>query len=347
MINESNYEVYIIDYLEGNLDAVQVSELLLFIEQNPDVKSEFEELSSGCILIQREEGIQLEKSSLKKPVYHQLKEKYDRLLVAAAEGDLNAEQLDELSRLFVLYPELVSEKRLFGQAKMLPDFAIIYNEKRLLKRSRIVSIVPMLVRVAAVFIVAGLVSLLTFKIQVSEPVLAEEKGNIPLAEQPSAIHQLIHEGNKTDQPVVLQTKSMGKKIQKPGNIKPIKRKVKYNRVYTLRAKPETVELTFAMLPLQKQTIELCYPQIVNTENRVIGMPELIYAGASAQRDEILTDKTQRDKKEIHKADAGWAALSLLNKLTGADIKVKKKYNKDGSNAGIEIASEHFEFSTSR
>ncbi len=41
-LDRTTYELFIIDYLEGQLDAIQVSELLLFLEQNPDLKAEIE-----------------------------------------------------------------------------------------------------------------------------------------------------------------------------------------------------------------------------------------------------------------------------------------------------------------
>ena len=41
MINRSNYEVWFIDYADGQLSPEQVAELLLFLEENPDLKNEF------------------------------------------------------------------------------------------------------------------------------------------------------------------------------------------------------------------------------------------------------------------------------------------------------------------
>ena len=41
MINRSNYEVWFIDYADGKLSHEHVAELLLFLEENPDLKNEF------------------------------------------------------------------------------------------------------------------------------------------------------------------------------------------------------------------------------------------------------------------------------------------------------------------
>ena len=42
LINKNNYEAFFLDYYEGNLTTEQVAELLLFIEQHPEHKEEFE-----------------------------------------------------------------------------------------------------------------------------------------------------------------------------------------------------------------------------------------------------------------------------------------------------------------
>ena len=41
-INKHNYEAYFLDYHEGNLTPQEVADLLLFVEQHPELKDEFE-----------------------------------------------------------------------------------------------------------------------------------------------------------------------------------------------------------------------------------------------------------------------------------------------------------------
>ena len=45
-ITTSNYEAFVISYLDGSLDPVEVAELLLFLEQHPDIREEVAEISS-------------------------------------------------------------------------------------------------------------------------------------------------------------------------------------------------------------------------------------------------------------------------------------------------------------
>ena len=41
-INRNNYEIFFLDYHEGNLSAQQQAKLFIFLEQHPDLKNEFE-----------------------------------------------------------------------------------------------------------------------------------------------------------------------------------------------------------------------------------------------------------------------------------------------------------------
>ena len=41
-ITKTNYESWFLDYYEGNLSAIQVAELFLFLQQNNELQNEFE-----------------------------------------------------------------------------------------------------------------------------------------------------------------------------------------------------------------------------------------------------------------------------------------------------------------
>ena len=44
-IDRSNYEIWFIDWLDGNLNSLQIEQLKLFLDQNPDLKEEFNDLT--------------------------------------------------------------------------------------------------------------------------------------------------------------------------------------------------------------------------------------------------------------------------------------------------------------
>ena len=44
-IDRSNYEIWFIDWLDGNLNSLQVEQLKLFLDQNPDLREELDDLN--------------------------------------------------------------------------------------------------------------------------------------------------------------------------------------------------------------------------------------------------------------------------------------------------------------
>ena len=50
-ININNYEVYVIDFIDGMLNEIDTANLLIFLDQNPVLKEEFEILINSSKLI--------------------------------------------------------------------------------------------------------------------------------------------------------------------------------------------------------------------------------------------------------------------------------------------------------
>ena len=102
-INRSNYELYFIDYLEGNLRREEKEELLGFLFHNPDLKDEFNEFEKNYSPVRVTEY--KFKSNLKKqisdlgPVGNN---NIDEYCIAYLENDLNehgkATLLDEVNK---------------------------------------------------------------------------------------------------------------------------------------------------------------------------------------------------------------------------------------------------------
>ncbi len=92
--DRSNYEIWLIDYLDGNLDDQAIAGLFEFLEENPDLKEEFDELS-GYSLVPPDIAFN-QKSTLKKTCKDLTDDQFDYLCVAVSENDLTDEQEKEL-----------------------------------------------------------------------------------------------------------------------------------------------------------------------------------------------------------------------------------------------------------
>lgn len=91
MISRDNYEIWIIDYLDGKLTTEQVAELVLFLENHPDIAEEFDGLDEVNLEVEAH-SFELKDSLFKEPMDLPMDE-VDKLLVKKLEGDLSQEEL--------------------------------------------------------------------------------------------------------------------------------------------------------------------------------------------------------------------------------------------------------------
>ena len=93
-IDRSNYEIWLIDWLDENLSDIQIEQLQLFLRDNPDLKEEFEELTT--FRLNPSERSFTNKSRLQKSPSDLSETQFEYLSVAYLENDISADQQAEL-----------------------------------------------------------------------------------------------------------------------------------------------------------------------------------------------------------------------------------------------------------
>lgn len=136
-INKHNYEIFFLDYHEGNLDASTIEELLVFVENNPDLQEEFESFEEISIPVN--ESIKLDiKSDLKKTSVFSTKnineKNYEEYFLAYFENDLPEKECTEILEFADKNPSLKKEFELSGKVFLTPDSSITYDNKSSLKK---------------------------------------------------------------------------------------------------------------------------------------------------------------------------------------------------------------------
>tara|TARA_R110001592_G_scaffold176016_1_gene415444 strand:+ start:114 stop:1148 length:1035 start_codon:yes stop_codon:yes gene_type:complete len=131
LINKNNYEAFLLDYMEQNLSADMVAELMLFFEQNPELKHELEELDD---MVLPSEAIVFDgKDELKKDVL-------ENLMIAEIEGLNTSTESNELEE--AIKEDRENEKAfLLYQKAILKPVAVVFENKESLKRER--KIIPL------------------------------------------------------------------------------------------------------------------------------------------------------------------------------------------------------------
>jgi hypothetical protein len=151
-ININNYEVYIIDFIDGKLNEIDAANLLNFLDRNPDLKEEFEILNNSSKFIPVEH-FSFDSTSLLQPKNINLNN-YSEKLIALIENDLSQSEKDVLLSEIKRYPELKNAYELFLKTKLIPDSKIIFKNKESLIKTpfRIIPLFTKLSAIAALFI---------------------------------------------------------------------------------------------------------------------------------------------------------------------------------------------------
>ena len=139
-INRDNCEAYFLDYLEGQLSPDMVEEVLMFVDQHPDLKNVFDGFEA--VTLAADQNIVFEKkSSLKKNqvfATSQVNElNYEEYLLNETEGLLNAEQLAAIDEFISINPHFEKERKLFALAHLATEEEIKFEAKESLKQKAI------------------------------------------------------------------------------------------------------------------------------------------------------------------------------------------------------------------
>jgi len=139
-INRDNYEAYFLDYHEGQLSPEMVEEVMMFVDQNPELKNVFDEFEAVSLVADWDIVFE-KKSSLKKNqvfATSQVNElNFEEFLVNETEGLLNPEQLASIEEFISINPQFEKDRRLFALAHLSTDDEIVFEAKDSLKQKAI------------------------------------------------------------------------------------------------------------------------------------------------------------------------------------------------------------------
>lgn len=121
-ISRNNYEAFFLDYIEGNLRADLHEELHVFLQANPDLASELDEMKSfsevNDFSYLDDEVVFIGKESLKKGESSKEEDLLDELLAKELEGDLTKEETALLQRIAVDSSFVDKWRKLFALTKL-------------------------------------------------------------------------------------------------------------------------------------------------------------------------------------------------------------------------------------
>ncbi len=134
-ISRDNYEKYLIDYLDGSLSDSTSRDLMIFLGQHPDLKTELEGLDD--IRLEPAETSYAGKELLKKSLFgvlHKKRMSYNEVCVACMEGDLDSSEQELLLSYINEDPIRQKEQAVLNKIILEPDLSIIFEHKNRLRK---------------------------------------------------------------------------------------------------------------------------------------------------------------------------------------------------------------------
>lgn len=133
-INRDNYELFLIDYIDGNLTAEQLKTVEAFLLLNPDLKNELEGLTNHVLI--PENQAYKNKFILRRADFSAvgIENEFDYLCIANLENDINEEEEIKLKSIVNSNKSKAKDYYKFLNTKLLPNKDIAYQQKSKLKR---------------------------------------------------------------------------------------------------------------------------------------------------------------------------------------------------------------------
>lgn len=209
-INRENYELFFIDYIEGNLSPNDSLVLLLFLEANPDLKEELEAVSQ-TILVPPAATPSFNKQLLKKSEHNAygISNDDDYLCIAFLEGDLSANESADFLESVPKNEELKARLHKHSTTKLIADTHTHFPNRQSLKRGALHSIAPSITRFGVTLAAASAIGAILWfgnsyfvsttqtEIQANIPTLPVEKPATPSGNaQPTGTTTINRDTNK-------------------------------------------------------------------------------------------------------------------------------------------------------
>ena len=131
-INFNNYEAWLLDYAEGNLSAEDTAELLLFMEQHPELQTDVDNLMDFTLpsdeIISADFKQQLHKDEAA------LKEHFENLCIAFYDKTITAPEKNELESILKQNPHWKKEFHAFAHTYIQQESDLEFPAKSALKK---------------------------------------------------------------------------------------------------------------------------------------------------------------------------------------------------------------------
>jgi len=323
-INRNNYELFFIDFYDGNLTDAQKHELDLFLEENSDLKEEFD--SFEIISVESDDDAFSQKHELKKKEIVEVsginEENYEQYFVAFYENDLNEKKKNQLSSFLNSNPQLSKEFDLHGSLIIEPHNFVFVN-KGLLKKKIVIGYYWY--SAAAVALI-----LLAVSIFLNQNIPVQKLNRLELAQLKSLDFSGVVSKTPSMDIIQVNTKRIVVKLPEP-------------EPYDIELIPLLTSAELKSI-VQNPDINLIEPEniyddlvmanTVEIPKRRSLFAQFFRSNIEQVSEDLGIDNSSKRKSNSKKKDPGFVkfldgSLMVFNTITGSDAGLVKNYDADG------------------
>jgi hypothetical protein len=362
-INRNNYELYFIDYLDGNLSDRDIFMLEDFLLLNPDLREELEGTEKIHLTPESVEFINkeyLKRADLSLPVNEF---NFEDFCVAENEGDLSDLQRSLLKEYIKNHQELSPTYKLFSRLRLVSDKSITFSGKEKLKKA--VFFIPreVLVPVLSVAAAIALMIILFFNNEIFERNVPVMTADIPAITIPNSEQENTENGQTPKKQIksniqnaaVLAVSSPDEK-KKSRTIKkadPAVKKTDDTKTKDVLP-PQRLNPSFQIKLPSVADNQILVPaiergKVTYNAGKAIKATSPEYLSLSEYARKQLSEKVLGNRERANTHITAWqiadAGISGINRITGSEMKLERSTDEDGSTSAYSFNSKLLSFST--
>ncbi|MGB0882816.1 MAG: hypothetical protein ACPGSO_07655 [Vicingaceae bacterium] len=261
LITKNNYEAFLLDYVEENLSPELTAELMLFLEQNPELKEDLADFEIHTLTPSNEASF--DKSNLKK---ENAAFDYEALMIAEIEGVNSPENTALLSTYLAKNPIHQKEFEAYQKTKLVAPTVLFENKSALKKKNGIV--IPLFWKYSSA---AAAVILVLWSLNWTK----EEQVYHPFAERYKFVEDSVGITNVLDGVVIVEENQIAEGFQK---VRPQLKLQKKNNKEDIKETPNLKDV------VQENSLA------ANTEDEnkiVVDSATIVAPGNSLEKEEVL------------------------------------------------------------
>jgi hypothetical protein len=353
-IDRSNYEIWFIDWLDGNMDDIRVEQLLHFLDENPDLKEELNDLA--IVRLNPYDISFSNKSHLKKTAADLSESQSEYLSVAYLENDLSSDQKEDLMEIIEKDPAKKKSFELMQKIRLTPMPLFYKHKNRLIRRT----VVQNVIRLSLIGLSAAAIITLLVITYFSKPksLQGKFKNTAQAIRVDSIIRkpavEILSDHPKTEKKVVASKKQIKKQLAILRQVGSVPEEINMNLSVQDDSHEKSAGISGTLLEKISFSSQIDLKGQTNTSTLMVlnstvavpdeddGRPKLSKIIAKAFREKILKEKKAKDSplKIYEIAEAG---VSGLNKLLGWQMALDKKNDEYGELKSVYFSSKILKF----